>query len=262
MLLDEFNKYNSFYEKGAKKISIRTSYPFVERVDLTLTIKKSYGNYDLFFNRKGLLLHSVHNEERDKFKVIYGYNKGMLISAMKLVSEKNELISLSEFMYDEKGRIKTETVLRFHSRSEHDVIKHHFYTYTDNKKEVFMVNEDYDDEDEYTIFTTYDHKQREIEDKAFRNEDELIFWYKNEYDKDDNLIKVISLNELGETEGVYEYFTPFKKGFSSGYNYKSKDSSYLKEFSYTFNEKGHWINEVMIIDGEPKYFFDRTIEYY
>ena len=82
MFLDEFEKYNAQYEKGIKKISFRSSRPkIVKNENPPLKMQQSHGNYDLFFNRKGLLLHSVHTEQRHNFKLIYGYNrKGILIS--------------------------------------------------------------------------------------------------------------------------------------------------------------------------------------
>ncbi|MBN1339640.1 MAG: hypothetical protein JXA03_09970 [Bacteroidales bacterium] len=261
MFLNEFEKYNSQYEKGIKKISVRSSYPKIVKEPIDLKLEKSHGNSDLFFNRKGLLLHSVHTEKNKNFKVIYGYNqKGTLISIMKLLSETNELISLSEFEYDEKGRIETETVRSFYYNLGYDVTEEHIHTYTDSKEEIFMSSDD-EEEDEHTLYLTYDSKKRVTEEKAIRNEDELVYWNKNEYDKDDNLVKEISLDEHGQPDGVYE-FLPFKNGLTSGYNCKSKDSSYLREYSFTLNEKGHWINQVMMNDGEPIYFYDRTIEYY
>lgn len=261
MFLEEFEKYNSQYEKGIKKISFRSSYPKILKEPFDLKLEKSYGNYDLFFNSKGLLLHSVHTEKRHNFKVIYGYNrKGILIAAMKLLSEKNELISLSEFEYDEKGRIETQTVRSFYHNLGCDYTNQQIHTYTDNMEEIFMTSDD-EEEEEGTFYYTYDNKKRVIEEKAIRGEDELIYWNKNEYDKDDNLIKEISLGENGEPDGVYE-FLPFKNGMITGYHYKSKDTNYLREYSFTLNEKGHWINQVMMNDGEPRYFYDRTIEYY
>ena len=80
MITFDFKKYNSLYVKDAKKITKRSTRPFVERKKLTFEMKKSYGNYDLFFNQKGVLLHSVHFDGQNNFKVIYGYNsKGMMI---------------------------------------------------------------------------------------------------------------------------------------------------------------------------------------
>lgn len=261
MFLDEFEKYNSQYEKGIKKISVRSSYPKIVKEPIDLKLEKSHGNYDLFFNRKGLLLHSVHTEKTKKFKVIYGYNcKGILIATKSLLSEKNELISLSDFEYDEKGRIATETVRSFYYSLEYDVTEERIHAYTDNKEEILMTSDD-EKENEHTLYLTYDSKQRVVEEKAIRNKDEFVYWNKNEYDKDDNLIKEISLNEHGQPEGVYE-FLPFKYGLTSGYNYKSKDTNYLREYLYTMNEKGHWINQVMMNDGEPRYFHDRIIVYY
>jgi len=259
MLLDQFKIYNSEYEKGIKKISVRSSYPKIIKEPIDLKLEKSHGNYDLFFNRKGLLLHSVHNE-RDNYKVIYGYNsKGVLIATMSLLSEKNELLSQSEFMYDDKGRIKTE-IDRSFSDMDKEEATNIIHTYADNKEIIFITGVD-GNEDEYTIYLTYDSKHRIIEEKALTNEDELNNWYKNEYDKDDNLIREISLDKNGEPDGVYE-FIQFRKGLESGYKFKSIDSNYLREYSYTFNEKGHWISQVMMNDGLPIRFYERTIEYY
>jgi hypothetical protein len=261
MFLDEFKKYNSQYEKGKKKISFRSSRPKIEREPIELKMKQSHGNYDLYFNRKGLLLHSVHTEKQHNFKVIYGYNrKGNLISAMNLLSEKNELISLSEFEYDEEERIETETVRSFNYSLGCDYTSEYIHTYADNKKNIYMTN-DNEEEDEHTLYLTFDSKQRVIEEKVIRNEDELVWWNKKEYNNDNNLIKEISLGGNGEPDGVYE-FLPVNNGMATGYHYKSKETNYLREYLYTFNEKGHWVNQVVLNDGEPKCFYDRTIEYY
>jgi hypothetical protein len=141
MFLDEFEKYNSQYEKGIKKISFRSTRPKLLKEPIDLTMEQSHGNYDLFFNRKGFLLHSVHTEKNKNYKVIYAYNrKGILIAAMSLLSEKNELISTSEFVYDDKGRIETETVRSFYYSLGYDVTEEHIHSYTDNKEEIFMTS--------------------------------------------------------------------------------------------------------------------------
>lgn len=260
MFLDEFEKYNSQYEKGIKKISVRSSYPKIVKEPIDLKLEKSHGNYDLFFNSKGLLLHSVHTEKNKNFKIIYGYNrKGILIAAMSLLSEKNELISLSEFEYDEKGRIETETCRSFYYSLDCNVISECIHTYKENIHEMLMTSDD--EEEDCTFYYTCDNKKRVIEEKAIRGENELVYWNKNEYDKNDNLIKEISLGEDGEPDGVYE-FLPVNNGLATGYHYKSKDTNYLREYSFTFNDKGHWVNQVMLNDGEPRYFYDRIIEYY
>ena len=260
MFLAQFKKYNSQYELGIKTISFRSSYPKILKEPIDLKLEKSFDNYDLFFNSKGLLLHSIHTEKRNNFKVIYGYNrKGSLISIMKLISEINELDSLSEFEYDNKGRIETERVRSFYNTGWNDTTEY-IHTYTDNTEEIFITC-DNEEEEDGTFYYTYDNKKRIIEEKAIRGENEFIYWNKNEYDEDDNLIREFSLDENGEPAGVYE-FLPVKNGLISGYNYKSKDGSYRRDYLFTLNEKGHWTNQVMLTDGEPRYFYDRTIEYY
>ena len=123
-----------------------------------------------------------------------------------------------------------------------------------------MTSDD-EDEDEHTLYLTFDIKNRQIEEKAIRNEDEIILWNKKVYDEADNLIREVSLDNNGEQDGVYEFFPP-KNNVGTGYKYTSKKLNYLREYVYEYNEKRHWINEVMMNDGEPKYFYDRKIEYY
>ena len=62
------------------------------------------------------------------------------------------------------------------------VTTEHIHTYADDKEEIFMTNDSYLEEDEHTLYLTYDSKQRVIEEKAIRNEDELVWWNKTEYD--------------------------------------------------------------------------------
>lgn len=261
MFLDEFDKYNSQCEKGIKKISFRTSRPTLSSQPIELKLIQSAGNYDLFFNRSGRLLHSVHYVNEKKFKVMYAYNRqGRIVSILKLRSEKNELISYSEFDYDKKGRIEKKIVRSFYYSLGYNVITEHIHTYNIGTEEVFMCSISDEDVD-HTLYLTYDDKQRVVEEKSVRTDGNLIYWNKFQYDNTGNLKKEISLNERGEADGVYEYFPP-TNGQESGYKFKSKEMIYVREYSFTFNEKGHWINQVMMNDGEPKYFFDRTIEYY
>ena len=261
MFLDMFNKYNSQYEKGIRKISFRSSYPKLSKKPFDLTMEKSHGNFELFFNRKGLLLHSVHAERNRNYKVIYGYDhKGVVQSAMSLVSETNELISTSEYEYDDEGRIETETVYSFYFRSEEFGVSQCNHSYKGNFHEVLMTSE-FEDEEDCTFFTTYDDKKRIIEEKVIRGENELIYWKKSEYDMDNSLIKELSFDEKGEPDGVYKFFIS-KDGMTTGYIYESKEINYKREYVYINNEKGHWINQVLMKDGEPRYFYDRILEYY
>jgi len=261
MFLYEFENYRSEYEKGARKISLRSSRPNRPEQSGVLQPEPFQDKDDLFFNRKGLLLHSVHKRKNKNYKMIYGYNhREILVRIMSLLSETNTLQSLSEFEYDEKGRLVKEVVRSFHFGSESDFITENIHNYEGNTETVFITT-NLEDADECKIYTVYDRKQQVIEEKAILNEVELVWWLKNEYDKDGNLLKEISLDENGETEGIDEY-TPFDNGLSSGYHYKSEETSYQREYFFKYNERGHWIHQVTKDDGESKYFFDRTIEYY
>lgn len=82
---------------------------------------------------------------------------------MSLLSENNELISLSEFEYDEKGRIERETVRSFYYSLDCDMVSECIHTYKDNIHEMLMTSDD--EEEDCTFYYTYDNKGRLIEEK-------------------------------------------------------------------------------------------------
>lgn len=261
MLLDEYEEYTSQYQKGIKKISFRSTRPkILKNVNPPITIEKTFGNYDLVFNRYGILMHSIHDEELNKYKVIYGYNNmGVLISAMKLLSEKNILLAISDFNYDENNRIFSETKRSFFRDGSEETNKR-LHKYIGNKEEIFMTS-DFEEEDEYTYYNTFDNNKRLIEQRVVRNNEELVWWNKNEYDSFGNLKQQISLDDNGNPDGIYEYF-PFTNGLETGYKYKSEEKNYIREYTYKFNDKKDWISQVTLNDGEPMYFHERIIEYF
>ena len=260
MHLDEFQKYSGQYEKGISKITFRSSRPRIQKQSLDFTLEKSFGNYELFFNRKGLLLHSVHTERTRKSKVIYGYtHKGLLVSAMSLASETNELLSLSEFSYDNKGRIEKETVCAFYfGLAKGKITREYHHRYSGNQEEISIMEEE---DDEYIITYHYDGGQNVIEEKAIRNGNELILWHLYSYDVNGKIVKEISLDENGRQDSIKE-FHHFDEGARTGYIEMSDGVQIRRESITTVNEQGHWIEEIILEDGEPSWICERSIEYY
>lgn len=260
MFLDEYEKYYDHYEPGIKKISIRSTYPKIDRRKIELRMEKSYGNYDLVFNQKGVLLHSVHIEKNKNYKIFYGYNcNGKLVSANQLMSNTNELLEISEFSYDESGRPSKEMCRSFEYNSYPPVISEYNHSYKGAVKETLITSDDYDDD--YMIYSTFNVQNNLVAVKAIRGGDELIFWFKYEYANNEIIVRKISLDSNGNQDGLYEFLSP-NNDVSTGYKYTSDKESYLREVSFEYNEKGHWINQILITDGDPKYFYDRSIEYY
>src|ERR1700741_3479853 len=105
MFLDEYEKYIAHYEKGAKKISMRSSYPKVStRENPSIKMEKSHGNFDLYFNRQGTLLHSIHFE-RENYRNVYTYDsKRKVVKIVRIKFENNILLEQSEFTYDAENR--------------------------------------------------------------------------------------------------------------------------------------------------------------
>lgn len=262
MFLTDYERYVSQYAKGAKKIAHRSSYPKIEQAGkLDIKLEKSHGNYDLYFNNKGVLLWSFHYEKSVAFKNIYAYDrKGKIIRIMKLSIDANELIGIGKFYYDKQGRIKKEIMFDFLYALNCIDRRDYIHTYKGNTLVTDMLATDA--EAEGRSITIYDDNNRAIENKLIRSGDELVSWEKNEYGQDGNLIKRISLDENGKEDGVYEYFKNQNGNDCFRYTSKNGKEKFEKEYSYTYDERGAWIYQAVIGDGIPQWFYERKIEYY
>ena len=223
--------------------------------------EKSFGNYDLYFDKDGMLLQSMHFEKEMPYKIIFCYDrKRILVKTVKLAQFKNELSEICDFIYDDQNRIITEKCRYiYYSYGGGESVSENIHTYTENKEEILMKSED---DDDCTFYLIYDEKHRVIEDKGIHNDGDLVWWNKYIYNEEGVLQKQISLNGNGDEEdGIYEYFTS-NNGEKDGYKYTSKDSNYLREYTYEYNEKKAWVKQTMFTDGEPKIFYERAIEYY
>ncbi len=110
MIKGDYEKYIGHYVPGAKKISVRSKTLQLNLKEIDLKVKKSFGNYDLFFNKVGKLMHSVHYENEHSSKVLYAYDENdLLLSELQLQSITNILISDKIYTYDEHDRIKSIT---------------------------------------------------------------------------------------------------------------------------------------------------------
>ena len=112
----------------------------------------------------------------------------------------------------------------------------------ENKEEIKETKE-WEDESVYMHYLTYDTKNRIIEEKTIRDEDEILLWYKNEYNEADEIINTIDLDENYTEEN------------------NTKGCNRLVEDVFLYNEKGHWIKQT-IVHNEHIRVFDRIIEYF
>ena len=255
MFLDEFKRYNAQYEQGIKKISFKESWVKIEGKTFDLQIRQGRHNYDLFFTTQGVLFTIVNKDKHSSSKTYFGYDgKNRLISAMTLCINTNRLKEISEFIYDEQGRIETETCRIFDFTEISKDLKEEgveyrtefanerLHNYYENKEEIKETNE-WEEESDYITYLTYDTKKRVIEEKMIRNEVEILFWYKYEYNEAGDLISSIDLDKNNEEIN------------------NTKNSSGFDKDAFLYNENGHWIKQT-IVHNEHIRVFDRVIEYY
>jgi|APTNR8051073442_1049403.scaffolds.fasta_scaffold00018_199 hypothetical protein len=260
MFLDEFVKYSSQYRNGIKSISFRSGVPKIEKISYALELKEFHGNYELFFNSKGVLTHSVHHDKPYKCTMVFGYGYGKrLIATSKLHTEDQSLLELTQYYYDKSNRIRKEVNWNFYGSFRWNDNDKAIHTYKEDSK-IIVLPKSRSSDVEATFITRYDEHGKITEEKSFSEPSDLISWSRNEYNSAGELMREISLDENGMEDGVYEYL-PFKDGLATGYRYKSIKESYLKEYRYTYDEKGNWNSQVVLLDGEPQYIHERAIIY-
>ena len=179
---------------------------------------------------------------------------------MKVSYLQNELLSISEFTYDEQGRIELEQCRSFYHSLGYEVLNERIHTYKGNTEELLLTSDD-EEEEECTCYLMYDDKHRIIEDKSIRNGNELVVWYKSQYNDNGDLVRCVFLNEKGDEESWEEHF-PVLNGMETGYKSTSAKESYVREHRYEFDENNLWINHVSLLDGVPKYIYERKFRYY
>ncbi len=261
LLLDTINDYRSKYKDGMKLLSQKKHKITIEKTSFDLVLEDYFHeSYDLHFDSRGLLNESLHYENYATYKINYYYNgQDLLLLAICSNPKNYKLKSISEFSYDNKGRIEIETIRYFSSFSDYISTEQYIHTYTDNKEVIVKlgINED----EEFIFYNTYDLKQRLIESIVIRDDEEVMYWYKNEYNNSGELIKTIDFDDAGNQIDMNEYYE-FRDGLRLVHLRKSKESSSVNEFHYITDEKGNWTNRVNIFDGEPEYVYKRKIEYY
>lgn len=267
MIKSNYEKYMEHYVPGAKKIAVRSKTLQLKLKELDLKLKKSHGNYDLIFNQKGKLLHSVHFENDNNFKVFYGYDfKGMLLNTLQLESITNIIINQTDFIYNENNKIVSIKCKSGFTRYGTFDYEEEIHEYNGRNEIItFIKVEQFSDEefeeDEHEFLITYNDKQQLIEEKAIRNGIELVYWQQYEYDLNGNMRFEYSLDKTGTIDGVYTYLAEIN-GISTGFNFKDKDEEFVRLSEYQFNEKGHWVAETSFLNGEPRYIHERIIDYY
>ncbi|MBN8692847.1 MAG: hypothetical protein J0L69_06600 [Bacteroidetes bacterium] len=154
-------RYQSEAIEGVTYIKVRTYKWTLYNEGLLPKLKPGFENYDLYFNKKGLLLYSYHYNRQGASELNkFAYYKGRLINIQTVYFPSHEMKSVSIFYYDEQGRLIKEIISsgRNDPDEEPEVIN---YIYEKNLiTEIYV--EPYD-EVEHKIETFLDDEGNELE---------------------------------------------------------------------------------------------------
>ncbi len=254
-----FEQDRASYVSGVRLISNRSTHPKIVGDGTRMKLSRSHGNYDLIFDKHGILIEKItytdHGNDLDKY--IYG-DKGVLIEIQRRLDGYSSLSSRSQFGYNWQGRIANEKITLFSILGE--LVDETIYQYSLKSLLIINIgNEEFGGYKEYQFFNACDQV---IERKLFYTNNVLWRWDKFEYDDSKKiLIKESSLNEEGEIQSVIQYF-PHERDLMTGYIYNSQNTNFLREYKYVYNDFGHWTTRAALTDGEAREYVDRNLEYW
>ena len=218
-------------------------------------------DYQLYYNRYGLLIRCIDMRSKPNTSVVYFYDKFKRIAIeVSSTLSSQELTSLQKFYYNEVGKLSNSSVsyMRYDGKESYPSTSISKYTYKGND-EIRITDSPSEEESGVSVFTSVrDEKNREIEDKATHN-NEVCYWTKKEYEGD-----TTKISELGEDGNVFEVITRtyWKEGDIEFSKTVTDTSTIIESTIYEKNDKGHWIKYTEFRNNEVKNIELREITYF
>lgn len=263
MFYEDYQLKQAEYSQGFKKVSIITE-KLIYFKDFFGVDKKLWGrNCDLFFNEKGKLIQSIELDPdyNSKSKLVYAYDsEGQLTSIVKINPHNFPAVELSNFKYNEDGKIEKEISFTFHNESAEVYTAEDEYYYEGERITIITTTGLYDFRGDNEIFLKYDDKKRIIEQKA-KQKGEQLSWEKFEYEEEKNIEKNLSFDYFGKIIGFSE--TQTIVGENSLTILKKTEKGVEKRFiEFIKNAKGDWLKKWVYIDDVLHHIIKREIVYY
>ena len=242
MFTFDIEKYLSHYVVNARRIAVR-NFRYTSK-DGALNKNKGYKDFDLFFNKKGLLLEVIHLDYRIEKSIIY-YNKiNQVIKIIKSRWSNNEIKSEIDTGYDEQNRLSYESEKLDFTNDNCLYAQELFYKYEGNIRTTDMYCEY--DEEHYIITEVLDDDGNAIETKAIAEDGELKYWFKDLLDENNKYIRTMSLNEDGAEDVTDDKLII--------------EDSYDEKFSY--NDRNNWTVKEVYRNNILKESTERNITYF
>ena len=112
MFLEDVKLMYHYYAKNAKKVTIRTTYPkILSRPKPSAEFVKSYPNYDLNFDRNGLLVECIHIDKNRR--IVFKYNEFNLLEKLNIYRfNRKYVVESTSFYYDDDRKNKSRGCFR------------------------------------------------------------------------------------------------------------------------------------------------------
>jgi hypothetical protein len=263
MFLGDVKLMYRYYAENAKQVKVRASYPkILSRPNPNAEFVKSSPNYDLYFNKSGLLIECAQLDKNRR--VVFKYNEFNLLEKIQIFRTGGKyIIETTTFYYDDNRRLIQEVISDI-GYGDDDSPPQINYDYNGATRTITLPPDLYS-KDLGTFTCVHNHLNQIVEEKGIRNEDEIISWARFEYNSQGEKVREISLDIDGNPDGYCEFYYN-EKGLETGFKSFNKEGVYTGFYNdrlYQYNEKGDWINHVLTDEfGAPKIIYDRSIEYF
>ena len=264
---NNYHNYSNEHLYNARKVIIK-NYKCELNIETHELEFRTIGWSKMFyFNNKGVLQEVIKYSKQHIIKEVYTYNKkNKPISIFSFDYISNQLRDIILLTYDDKDRISNEEVITT-SFYQNDLVVENIYEheYGNNTHKVTFEQETsrehshIADYDEWVFEEKLNGCDQVIEFKSSAKLEGFHLWTKYHYSNYGELIHEI---DLDENHGVCSE-TLYDKD-NRIYKYVNEDNpeSTVFESKFEYNEKGHWIKECVLRNGELLSIIEKSIEYY
>jgi hypothetical protein len=268
-LYEDYIKFQKQYLIGLKSITLNTSHPSVSISNQSKAqLVATTDSFIAHFNRIGNLIHILNPHPRSNYKYSYFYDKqNRVIKILEINKVSNALSKENNIIYQDKDNFIEH--IRVCINTEYETVNEIRHSYENDIKIIERTNVD---EDDWFLSqeVTFDNIIQETL-SVYNNSFDFVFI--SELNKNNQVVKEYSVEieydlygaligeDINYTPEEYYLNTYHGSGLIQSISYISNEP-WIKTFEHKFNERGHWIQEIIFIDNSLQYFCERKLEYF
>lgn len=266
---EEYSKVQDYHITGLKTLHQKVTYPRISvNNEPNGYLKPTGKSFSAYFNKRGHLIYFLNRLKRAPYKCSYFYdNFGRLIKVIECKQLTNQLRTVNSIIYNDDDNFIENIRKYIGSPFEGQKEIHHSIV-----KGISCIEQKFVPMDDWYLHQTlrYDNIVEEIFDTNRDWQDVTI----SEFNKNKQIFKSYNYSlEYGEHGEVKEGDSKFdpsdyylhaydgSSGLIKSESYISKEP-WTKTYQYKFNEKGHWVQKITLLDDSLQFICERNLIYF